>query len=173
MIYLPFPCKHRLYADQSDLLPKSEGYDATNSHIACVRPLFTTHCRSLPPKSSGCRQRPDVRSFPHSTCAAAVSAWIPRKWPFELLGHHTPQLTRGPTHMPRSRYHDAEEDWLIVEYKCYAISSTHGHLAMTLKKYDYQSCKHCYILVSSVLSFRPPQASAAAWYTCCSSALEK
>ena len=36
-----------------------------------------------------------------------------------------------PAHMPRSRYaRISEEDWLIVEY--FAISLTHGHLAMTV-----------------------------------------
>ena len=84
-----------------------------------------------------------------------------------------PQVS--PHTMPRSCYtRVSEEDWLIVEYKCFAISWTHGHLAIWLCKNVTTKC--CYSLISYKHQTTPLSSYASytiAWYSCCSSALEK
>ena len=45
--------------------------------------------------------------------------------------------------------HVSEEDWSILEYKCFAISSIHGHLAMT--------CKNVTTKVANATIFSCPQ----------------
>ena len=63
-----------------------------------------------------------------------MHAWNHAHRIHSLLWHR--DLSAGPAHMqlmPRSRYaRISEEDWSIVKYKHFAISSTHGHLGMAL-----------------------------------------